>query len=76
MSKDEKLVEWFVVILMVIMWLLITFSILYTIVTLPFMVHKGDWLGIVRNVLLDIVVLVIGVVATWLQLRFKKGMEE
>ncbi|AZV00015.1 hypothetical protein vBEfaHEF1TV_170 [Enterococcus phage vB_EfaH_EF1TV] len=40
------------------------------------MVHEGDWLGIVRNVLLDIVVLVIGVVATWLQLRFKKGMEE
>lgn len=76
MSKDERLVEWFVVALMVIMWLLITFSILYTIVTLPFMVYEGDWLGIVRNVLLDIVVLVIGVVATWLQLRFKKGMEE
>lgn len=76
MSKDERLVEWFVVALMVIMWLLITFSILYTIVALPFMVHEGDWLGIVRNVLLDIVVLVIGVVATWLQLRFKKGMEE
>ncbi|WZP35828.1 hypothetical protein [Enterococcus phage vB_Efs6_KEN16] len=76
MSKDEKLVEWFEVALMVTMWLLITFSILYTIVSLPFMVHEGDWLGIVRNVLLDIVVLAIGVVATWLQLRFKKGMEE
>lgn len=76
MSKFDKLMDWFVVALMVVMWLAILFSILYTLFSLPFMVHIGDWFGIVRNVIVDVIVLAIGVVATWHQVTFVNEMKE
>lgn len=68
MSKEDKVLNMIILICMIIVALLVVFSIVATLIALPFFIHEKDWFGLIQYIITDIIVIAVASGVTYWQI--------